>query len=105
MIDRLEEEHFEALRQWGQGLLRDPREEMHAAGRAIVLLCAEIERLERDLWNEKTLRPVVDSTPADDELAAPMEKTLRERLRGTAQSLYMRPTLSVPTMRTRFRKH
>lgn len=39
------------LRRWGEGLTRDEREEVRAAGRAILLLSDEVERLHIDLWH------------------------------------------------------
>ena len=50
---RLDEAKVETLRVWGDGLSRDPREEVRAAGRAITMLVEEIERLNVDLWNER----------------------------------------------------
>ena len=47
----MREEEFDALRSWGEALVRDPREEVVAAGRAIQLLAAEVERLELELWH------------------------------------------------------
>jgi len=39
------------LRRWGDGLTRDEREEVRAAGRAILLLSDEVECLHIDLWH------------------------------------------------------
>jgi hypothetical protein len=93
----VDERQFEAVRQWGEGLQSDPREEVGAAGKAIVLLCAEVERLEREVWNLKT-RAAVDlgvdegepETPTGDTGEA-VETTLRERLRHAVGGLYTRP--------------
>ncbi|HEY7002897.1 MAG TPA: hypothetical protein VH281_01345 [Gaiellaceae bacterium] len=93
----MDEEQFEAVRQWGEGLQDDSREEVSAAGRAIVLLCAEVDRLERELWNVKTavvVEPPGEETepeiPADDRDEA-VDTTLRERLRHAIGGLYTRP--------------
>jgi hypothetical protein len=70
------------LRQWGEGLGRDEREETRAAGRAILLLIEEIDRLHVELWNERTAaRPPAapGENPADD--APEVHSTLRARLR------------------------
>lgn len=48
MGDRLDEEQIEILRKWSAGLATDTRAELRAAGRAIVLLVEEIERLRVD---------------------------------------------------------
>jgi hypothetical protein len=50
-MDRLDEERLEMLRTWGEGLLKDDRDELRAAGRAIMMLVEEIERLHVDLWH------------------------------------------------------
>jgi hypothetical protein len=42
---RLDEDKLEALRRWGQGLRQASSEEHAAAGRAILMLIEEIERL------------------------------------------------------------
>jgi hypothetical protein len=93
----VDEQQFEAVRQWGEGLQDDSREEVSAAGKAIVLLCTEIDRLERELWNVKTAvaaEPVDEETeseiPVDDRDEA-VETTLRERLRHAIGGLTTRP--------------
>lgn len=53
-MEALDEEKIELLRRWGEGLERDGREELRAAGRAIMLLIEEIERLHVELWNART---------------------------------------------------
>ena len=53
MTDRLNEEKLTTLRRWGEGLTRDERDEVRAAGRAILLLSEEIERLHVDLWHAR----------------------------------------------------
>ena len=50
-MDRLDEEKLEMLRTWGEGLLNDGRDELRAAGRAIMMLVEEIELLHVDLWH------------------------------------------------------
>jgi hypothetical protein len=80
---RLDEEKLETLRRWGEGLTRDPREEVAASGRAIVLLIDEVERLHVDLWNATRLFP---DTAADspeelpDETPPVLEETLLGRV-------------------------
>jgi hypothetical protein len=53
LMDRLDEERLEMLRTWGEGLLKDHRDELRAAGRAIMMLVEEIERLHVDLWHAR----------------------------------------------------
>jgi hypothetical protein len=81
-MEHLDEEKIELLRRWGEGLQRDEREEIRAAGRAILLLIEEIDQLHVELWNERTAGRAV--APFEDELletAPDVESSLRARLR------------------------
>jgi hypothetical protein len=87
--ERLDEEKLEILRAWGDGLLNDGRDEVRAAGRAILLLIEEIERLNIDLWHAGRLGSAGDAAAAEAaaaEAAPPEERpeelrsTLRRRL-------------------------
>lgn len=74
-MSSMDEDEFEAIRRWGESLQQSDEEQFGAAGKAIVLLTAEIDRLERELWNVKTL--AVDRTPrreTEDEFALEEEK-------------------------------
>jgi hypothetical protein len=77
----MEEEQLAALRQWGEGLRSDAREEVRAAGKAIALLCEEVDRLELALWHAKTYREDEDAAidVAPDDLT--FVPALRRRLR------------------------
>jgi hypothetical protein len=78
----MEEEQLAALRHWGEGLRLDARGEVRAAGKAIVLLCDEVDRLELELWHGKTHRDDAERPEATD--AQPEElafgPALRQRL-------------------------
>ena len=76
MTDRLDEEKLETLRRWGEGLSEDARDEVRAAGRAILLLIEEIERLHIDLWHER--ERVGDEEPVGAEPAAEGEADVDE---------------------------
>ncbi len=82
MNDRLDEAKIEQLRAWGAGLSADGDYELRAAGKAILLLIEEIERLHIDVWNAKAIqeqdRP--DRADADDQLEVSLERTLRSTL-------------------------
>jgi hypothetical protein len=52
-MDRLDEEKLEMLRAWGEGLVNDGRDELRAAGRALLMLVEEIELLYVDLWHAR----------------------------------------------------
>jgi hypothetical protein len=53
VVERLDEERLEILRTWGAGLETSARDELRAAGKAILMLVDEIDRLEADLWNAR----------------------------------------------------
>lgn len=78
----LEDEKLEALRRWGQGL-RDARgEETAAAGRAILMLIEEIERLRLELLRtrEQPTREDLATREVDGGTDEPLASTLRGRL-------------------------
>jgi hypothetical protein len=50
VAERLDEERLEILRTWGTGLSTSGRDELRAAGKAIVMLIEEIDRLQADVW-------------------------------------------------------
>jgi hypothetical protein len=80
-VERLDEERIEHLRRWGDGLADDGREEVRAAGRAILILIEEIEALHADLWQERSTRRAVP--PADGDASAvetDLQASLRVRL-------------------------
>jgi hypothetical protein len=62
---RLSDGRLEELRRWGRGL-RDTRgEEQAAAGRAILMLIEEVERLRLELLREQSTREDLASTLRD----------------------------------------
>ena len=78
----LDEEKLEALRRWGEGLRQAASEEHVAAGRAILMLIEDIERLHIDLscaQQPGRAAPVVSDAAAED-LEGPVPSTLHERL-------------------------
>jgi hypothetical protein len=80
---RLDEDKVEALRRWGQGLQQAGREESFAAGRAILMLIAEIEYLHSELWHARQqLRrvPAVAREEAAEDIGEPFLSILRGRL-------------------------
>ena len=72
-MDRLDEEKLEMLRTWGEGLMSDGRDELRAAGRAVLMLVEEIERLHVDLWHarQETASEVPASPVRTDRLPRP----------------------------------
>ena len=71
----LNADELEQLRRWGAGLQQDPRLEVSAAGRAIVLLIEEIERLHVLVWDHRLYPPGYDDLPVT------LAQRLRQRLR------------------------
>jgi hypothetical protein len=67
VADRLDEERLEILRTWGAGLSASGRDELRAAGKAIVMLIEEIDRLQADVWMARevasTRKAVGESEP------------------------------------------
>ena len=84
MDARLDEEKLATLRRWGEGLTRDQRDEVRAAGRAILLLSEEVERLHVDLWHarEEARAASASSPQAEEEEGADVRNALRDRLFG-----------------------
>jgi hypothetical protein len=60
--ESLDAEKIRVLGQWAEGLQRDARQELAAAGRAISMLVEEVERLHVLLWG-KRLYPESDVAP------------------------------------------
>ena len=81
MVERLDEDRIEMLRSWGEGLQTSDRDELRAAGRAILMLIEEIDRLEADLWNE---RAALIQAATEQRSSASLAGTLRERLARAA---------------------
>ncbi len=64
MVERLDEERLETLRAWGAGLSTNARDELRAAGKAILMLVDEIDRLEADLWNARAATTQAEAAAA-----------------------------------------
>jgi hypothetical protein len=105
---RLDEEKIEALRRWGQGLREASSEESAAAGRAILLLIGEIERLRLELLRAReqlSHLTRVSRAEAAEGVREPVASTLhgrvqRVRRRDSDSSLEPRPTVEEGEART-----
>jgi hypothetical protein len=75
VVERLDEERLETLRAWGEGLSTSARDELRAAGKAILMLVDEIDRLEADLWNERAAATQAVAAAAAAEAAAAARAT------------------------------
>ena len=81
----MNEEEFDSLRRFGDGLMQDSRPEVHAAGKAILLLAAEVERLQVELWHARldvsdAPGPETPSTEAEETADTALDRTLPEEL-------------------------
>ena len=88
VAERLDEERLEILRTWGAGLSASGRDELRAAGKAIVMLIDEIDRLQADVWmaarrrcSARASRPPWRRRPRAEPEPEPAER--RRRLRGS----------------------
>jgi hypothetical protein len=91
----IDAEKIRLLDQWAEGLQRDERAEVAAAGRAILMLVEEVERLHVLIW-DKRLNPETQAAEAPDpestepapqtaeaeEPQLELERSLRSRLRA-----------------------
>jgi hypothetical protein len=78
---RLDAEKLDTLRRWGHGLETDDRDEIRSAGRAILLLIEEIERLHIDLWHARAGDEAIpEPEPADVDIPTSLVTSLRARL-------------------------
>jgi type IV pilus biogenesis protein CpaD/CtpE len=76
VVERLDEERLEMLRSWGAGLSTSGRDELRAAGKAILMLIEEIERLQVDVWNARAAANQAAAQRSSQSIAT----TLRDRL-------------------------
>ena len=92
----MREEEFDALCSWGEALVRDPRAEVVAAGRAIQLLAAEVERLEMELWNLRL--GVAEAEAQESETISSAQSELVEELRQqVTRGARLRRLLAAPS--------
>ena len=97
---RLDEEKLEMLRSWGDGLSQDPRDEVRAAGRAILMLIEEVEHLHVDLWHAKEPEPVdlvqAQDTEPEPEPEPTIDATAARSLRNSIARLRGRESPTAP---------
>src|SRR6266567_9221355 len=78
-------EKLRVLQEWGAGLQGDPRAEVAAAGRAILMLVEEVERLHVLVWDRRLYPQDVTGQSAggeaDERQRNDLAFTLRQRLR------------------------
>jgi hypothetical protein len=79
----LDEDKLDALRQWARGLRQLEREESAAAGRAMLMLIEELERLRLELWRAREQLSRIASVSGregGEAMAVRVASTLHERL-------------------------
>lgn len=85
-MERLDEERIELLRGWGESLADDHRDELRAAGRAILLLIEEIDRLQSGTWSERAMpSEATPLAPEEGAIATDVQSGLRARLSQLAR--------------------
>jgi hypothetical protein len=77
----LDAEKLGLLRGWGEGLERDQRHEVAAAGRAILMLIEEIERLHVLIWDRRLYPEQMEVESASDPDAVDVGASLLRRVR------------------------
>jgi hypothetical protein len=82
--DGLDVEKLSLLGQWAEGLQRDPRAEVAAAGKAILMLIEEVERLHVLVWDghlnpPQTAEPAPAAYEAEQEVFPSLLGRLRNR--------------------------
>lgn len=84
----MEDEEFETICRWAEGLQSDPRVELRAAAKGILMLAAELEKLQVELWNtrlelqEARVR-AGEAGPPPEPVAGELEPDLKQHLRST----------------------
>jgi hypothetical protein len=79
MVERLDEERLEMLRSWGAGLSTSNRDEFRAAGKAILMLIEEVERLQVDVWNARAALNQATDQRSSQSLASALRDRLGQR--------------------------
>jgi hypothetical protein len=79
MVERLDEERLEMLRSWGAGLSTNARDELRAAGKAILMLIEEVERLQVDAWNARAALNQSTEHRSSQSLAGALRDRLAQR--------------------------
>ena len=79
MVERLDEERIEMLRSWGTGLSTSARDELRAAGKAILMLIDEVERLQVDVWNARAALNQSTEQRSSQSLAGALRDRLAQR--------------------------
>ena len=93
MIAPVNRREFDEIRRWGDALRKDEREDVRAAGEAIRLLSAEVERIGRELSAARAAIAESEAAPAEVEDTMsdepePIDASLRTRLQRRLATLH-----------------
>jgi hypothetical protein len=82
---RLDDEKIEALHAWGDRLAEDDREDVRAAGRAILVLVEEVTSLRHALSQESVIPLALSAQDSDAELQSGLRARLSQFARRGSQ--------------------
>ena len=85
MTARLDDEKIEALHAWGDRLAEDDREDVRAAGRAILVLVEEVTSLRRALSHESVIPLAASARDSESELQSGLRARLSQFARRGSQ--------------------
>jgi hypothetical protein len=91
---RLDDEKLETLRSWGAGLAANGRDELRAAGKAILILVEEIERLQVDVWHTREESSESHAGPQEMPKTSSPEAIAEEFLASGRSSAELESTLA-----------
>ena len=96
MVERFDEEKLELLGRWGDGLVADPREEVRAAGRAILMLIEELQRLQVELGSERSPHGVPSEATTQRPASPTFSRASAPGLRSSVGGARPEPRASPP---------
>jgi hypothetical protein len=90
----MDDSQVEELRRWAVGLSNDPRPEVKAAAKAILMLTDDVRAARSQLWEERMIREALEAREAADETPA-IERDLFRRV-GSSLARRIRPHPAEP---------
>jgi hypothetical protein len=76
----MDDSQVEELRRWAVGLSNDPRAEVKAAAKAILMLTDDVRAARSQLWEERMIREALEARDAAAEAAPAIERDLFRRV-------------------------
>jgi hypothetical protein len=90
----MDDSQVEELRRWAVGLSNDPRPEVKAAAKAILMLTDDVRAARSQLWEERMIREALEAREAAAEAAPTIERDLFRRV-GSSLSRRLRQQSAV----------